>query len=506
MIDLSAYSSSDQKLILTAVRAPSLDSTLFSDGGVDLVEGGQLLILSTAPTVVNFPDANLEAEVRIALGIPEADITDIDMYALTSLDAASAGITDLAGLEYAVNIKSLILDNNEITELSPIFHLQKLEHLSLRNTAITDFGIADPKNNLHYLDIRGCDIQEISGLLNYKALQFVAINDTALDLLFDPHTVINTIAQIPGITIVFESIDGSPLPEITEQPQSVSFQTIEATYTFDVTANSFEPLSYQWYDDGEVIEGATQDTLTLSGEDLAGPYYVTVSNSWANTDSNFAVVSYPACDLSPSFAMTIPSKPLGNSQLFAVARDDSSKLEDNWATNKLEARFTFNVWGSSDATLDENDTLLETSQFLPAQTLTNNMECSMALAFERALYSSSPFIIVEIDAPGDIIPENNTCLVSSPPRAVVQRDNSIVNATFEVGPMLTYSTEVSFNLEDWYTVKNTEVSTSGSITVQVANYLDGLYSLTDAPETKGSTIFVRIKVDGYENTSTTPVE
>ncbi|MCL0068011.1 stalk domain-containing protein, partial [Peptococcaceae bacterium] len=68
------------------------------------------------PYVVTFLDANLEAAIRDALRKPTGDITKEDMAKLTKLKAWKRGITDLSGLEYAVNLTSLYLKHNQITD------------------------------------------------------------------------------------------------------------------------------------------------------------------------------------------------------------------------------------------------------------------------------------------------------------------------------------------------------------------------------------------------------
>ena len=57
-------------------------------------------------SVVHFPDPNLEAAVRGALGKPTGDVTDEDVAGLTSLAARYRDIRDLTGLEYATDVQA----------------------------------------------------------------------------------------------------------------------------------------------------------------------------------------------------------------------------------------------------------------------------------------------------------------------------------------------------------------------------------------------------------------
>ncbi|MCL0101253.1 stalk domain-containing protein, partial [Peptococcaceae bacterium] len=90
------------------------------------------------PYVVTFLDANLEAAIRDALRKPTGDITKVDMAELTNLRAWERGITDLSGLEYAVNLTSLNLRGNQITDITPLAGLTNLTSLDLGRNLITD--------------------------------------------------------------------------------------------------------------------------------------------------------------------------------------------------------------------------------------------------------------------------------------------------------------------------------------------------------------------------------
>ncbi|NLZ30486.1 MAG: leucine-rich repeat domain-containing protein [Methanomicrobiales archaeon] len=89
---------------------------------------------------VSFPDADLEVAVRDALGKPGGDITADDMATLGALDADDRGISDLSGLEHAVNLRDLDLEDNEISDLSPLANLTALRDLDLEDNEISDLS------------------------------------------------------------------------------------------------------------------------------------------------------------------------------------------------------------------------------------------------------------------------------------------------------------------------------------------------------------------------------
>ena len=91
--------------------------------------------------VVTIPDANLRAAIETALDKASgAAITQAEMATLDSLEANDADISDLTGLESAVNLTWLDLASNDITNVSVLAGLTNLTHLILSGNNITDLA------------------------------------------------------------------------------------------------------------------------------------------------------------------------------------------------------------------------------------------------------------------------------------------------------------------------------------------------------------------------------
>ena len=133
-----------------------------------------------ASEVVTFNDPNLEAAVRDALGKPVGDITDEDMAGLDTLDASLRGITDLSGLEYAVNLQTLHLYNNQISDLSPLAGLTNLEGLGLGVNQISDLSPLAGLTNLQTLGLWANQISDISPLAGLTNLQTLGLEDNQI--------------------------------------------------------------------------------------------------------------------------------------------------------------------------------------------------------------------------------------------------------------------------------------------------------------------------------------
>ena len=96
-----------------------------------------------SPTV-DIPDDSLRDAIEHRLDLPSgAPITEEDMRQLTDLYIGvdrTRGVSNLTGLEYATNLRSLSITANPITDLSPLAGLKKLKSLKLVDCPITDIS------------------------------------------------------------------------------------------------------------------------------------------------------------------------------------------------------------------------------------------------------------------------------------------------------------------------------------------------------------------------------
>ncbi|MGL6106321.1 NPCBM/NEW2 domain-containing protein [Romboutsia sp.] len=86
--------------------------------------------LETLDKIIEIPDEALKKDIKNELGIKDREITLRDMHNLVSLECSSGYARSLKGLETAINLESLNIDYNEVTDLSPIANLKKLTHFS----------------------------------------------------------------------------------------------------------------------------------------------------------------------------------------------------------------------------------------------------------------------------------------------------------------------------------------------------------------------------------------
>jgi len=89
--------------------------------------------LAAQKQVVNLPDAALRAAVNAGLGHGALDAINVgQLQQLTALNASGLGIKDLTGLQYATNLATLDVSNNQISSFAPV--------AALTGTSINETG------------------------------------------------------------------------------------------------------------------------------------------------------------------------------------------------------------------------------------------------------------------------------------------------------------------------------------------------------------------------------
>ncbi len=124
--------------------------------------------------VVEIPDSNLQRAVKEALNLPnDSQVTAQDMRQLTGLNAQNTGIESLDGLEYATDLRRLWVNNNPLSDLSPISNCSKLEDLGIGGCGISDISALQGLVNLIGVNIGGNsihDLQPLKPLINLEHL------------------------------------------------------------------------------------------------------------------------------------------------------------------------------------------------------------------------------------------------------------------------------------------------------------------------------------------------
>ncbi len=124
--------------------------------------------------IVSIPDANLRTFVTSALSKPPgALITADDMATLTHIETHNAGIRNLTGLEFAIKLEEIRLNDNLLSDLSPLSELSRLRVIEFRNNTISDLSPLADLINLEWLIVPHNlirDVSAVAGLVNLHGL------------------------------------------------------------------------------------------------------------------------------------------------------------------------------------------------------------------------------------------------------------------------------------------------------------------------------------------------
>ena len=128
------------------------------------------------------PDANLRAEIRDQLGIPEGErLTPARMLELTYLHAPNAGVSDLTGLEHAVNLNKMTIYGSHITDLTPLSGLTNLAHLTMGRNQISDISPLASLTSLTHLGLHANQITDISPLASLVNLTWLRLRENSIE-------------------------------------------------------------------------------------------------------------------------------------------------------------------------------------------------------------------------------------------------------------------------------------------------------------------------------------
>jgi LPXTG-motif cell wall-anchored protein len=148
---------------------------VYKDGTNESVNAEVTTPATPIGKAVVFADEDLKSAIKNQLKINHRDIYKEDMESLTSLDASYSDISDLSGLELAVNLVDLTLFGNQIEDLSPLRNLTHLVFLDLDENLITSLNDLSHLTNLESLYLSSNQIDDITVLNKLTNLTYVTL-------------------------------------------------------------------------------------------------------------------------------------------------------------------------------------------------------------------------------------------------------------------------------------------------------------------------------------------
>ena len=162
---------------------------------------------------VDFPDENLAATVRSALGLAsDADIPLTSLQGLARLAGRNAGITDLTGLEKATGLVFLLLENNQIKDITPLVSLTNLTDLVLTNNPISDFTPLSTMITIELLALAGTGFSDFTILSRLTKIDALLLDENGISDL----TSLPDLPNLNGLQLQSNQIrDLSPLENLS---------------------------------------------------------------------------------------------------------------------------------------------------------------------------------------------------------------------------------------------------------------------------------------------------
>ena len=237
--------------------------------------------------VVTIPDEALENVIRDTLYVYDRDLYTSDLEDLTSLSASHREITDLTGLEYAVNLTYLDVSFNQISDVTPLQNSTNLTDLILWSNEITEIGSLSSLTNLTYLDLDTNNITDVSPLADLTNLDTLWLaNNLASDIssLIDltnltnlylygmpldvnDSATMNTIESLQNAG-VYVSYDSQIYePSIYAYVGSISDNAVEVQWWSEEMISSID--HFNLYQNGEKVDSVDSNAYTYTFESLA---------------------------------------------------------------------------------------------------------------------------------------------------------------------------------------------------------------------------------------------
>ena len=202
------------------------------------------------------PDPALREAVRETLELPaEVPLTKDHMRDLDILVAEDRGISDLTGLEFAINLREANLGDNSIIDLRPLANLIHLEELGLPENRISDISPLAGLPNLVFLIISHNPITDLSPLAELPKFRELKA-----------HRIWTTdFSPLEGLGLELhrdEICEIAPFPPpVTERIQNRTFPSL--TFDFHSLIYNTKPVRWlnEWDDPDNYYDVATQHDM-----------------------------------------------------------------------------------------------------------------------------------------------------------------------------------------------------------------------------------------------------
>ena len=217
---------------------------------------------------VLIPDQNLATIVEKALNLTPADaITQRDMQRLTKIyynnPMHDSLIANLAGIEHATGLESILLQRNQIRDITPLTTLKNLQTLNLGGNPISDFTPLSEMTQLRWLYLPETNFNDLNLLSEFAQLNTLFLDNNDID-------DITPLARL--VTSDHISLNGNQIRDITPLTKVINLRQLSLSRN---PISDFTPLSEMtrltWLD---LSQSNFADLNLLTGHTLLSALYI----------------------------------------------------------------------------------------------------------------------------------------------------------------------------------------------------------------------------------------
>lgn len=271
-------------------RVSNLAGAVLSDPAVITIPGAPRIIRDLSPITVN-EGAELRLNVEVSGTSPfgfEWFRNDVSIGTTSSAEFVIASTSPSDAGMYSVRVTGPLGTANGIPAQIAIFakpvitgHPQNA-FVAIGGRATLTVGASGSGLTYQWLKDGQVLANAISSTLTIASVQQSNFGSYVARV----SNVAGTVESTPATIALLEA------PSIQTQPAGLSV-LVDNAFTLSVTATGTGPLSYQWYRNGQLLQGETGSTVQRSaatGSD-AGNYHVIVSNAGGTFRSSTAIVN-----------------------------------------------------------------------------------------------------------------------------------------------------------------------------------------------------------------------
>lgn len=164
-----------------------------ANGGIR--SSNAVLTVNAAPAFVAIPDPCLKDRILRLLGRLTGELTVAEMRTLTTLVANRCLATNLTGLEFAVNLASLDVSENNIADLTPLAGLTNLTSLRVGKNRITDLSSVAKLTKLTELSAGNNLITDLGPVAGLSVISRLIVENNQIEDI-SPLTGLSTLVNV----------------------------------------------------------------------------------------------------------------------------------------------------------------------------------------------------------------------------------------------------------------------------------------------------------------------